>query len=254
MDIRGAADGTPYVRQDAAWEPAVAGATIDYRIGLDDTVPGIVDLQPASPLPGEIGGIDQPTPDDVVVYARKYDLAGVGTWEPISVTGITIADDPPMTPAPIHGQLWYESDTGNTFIWYVDSDAQWVQIAPGAGGADRVVSDFLRHRPDSHRPHRSIWIRPPTLLGGIFDPLPDGLSYARQFNLTTQIWEWIETVTAGLQINTVIPDEVKIGVGEPDVLVHCYGKEITPTCVLYFSDGINPAQQLLHQLLSRKSR
>ena len=38
----------------------------------------------------------------------------------------TISDTPPL--APENGQLWWESDTGDTYIWYDDgSGAQWVQ-------------------------------------------------------------------------------------------------------------------------------
>ena len=75
----------------------------------------------------------------------------------------------------------------------------------------------------------------------MLEPPPDGISYVRQFDLTGQFWTWVEAATAGLQINAVIPDEVKFGPGELDVLVHCYGQHFTPTCVLYASDGINPA-------------
>jgi hypothetical protein len=39
---------------------------------------------------------------------------------------VYVGDTPPAAPVP--GQLWWESDTGNTFIWYVDgSSSQWVQ-------------------------------------------------------------------------------------------------------------------------------
>ena len=75
----------------------------------------------------------------------------------------------------------------------------------------------------------------------MLEPPPDGISYVRQFDLTGSYWNWVEAATAGLQINAVIPDEVKFGPAELDVLVHCYGQHFTPTCVLYASDGINPA-------------
>jgi hypothetical protein len=39
----------------------------------------------------------------------------------------TIADVPPSNP--IHGQLWWESDTGNMFIYVTDANSsQWVQV------------------------------------------------------------------------------------------------------------------------------
>ena len=46
-------------------------------------------------------------------------------------TGVITSDSPP--PSPIPGQLWFQSSTGNTYIWYVDVDsAAWVQfnVAP----------------------------------------------------------------------------------------------------------------------------
>lgn len=47
------------------------------------------------------------------------------------VAGVWIGDTPPTSP--VSGQLWFQSSTGNTFIWYPDQDsAQWVQfnVAP----------------------------------------------------------------------------------------------------------------------------
>src|SRR4029077_5840246 len=40
----------------------------------------------------------------------------------------TVSDTAPSSP--ISGQLWFESDTGKTYIWYTDPNtSQWVQIA-----------------------------------------------------------------------------------------------------------------------------
>ena len=44
-----------------------------------------------------------------------------------------IGDDAPPDPEP--GQIWWESDTGQSFIWYDDgTSAQWVPFASGAQG------------------------------------------------------------------------------------------------------------------------
>ena len=45
-----------------------------------------------------------------------------------------IADVAPTVPAPVHGQLWWDSSTANLYIWYDDgTSAQWVQVnATGA--------------------------------------------------------------------------------------------------------------------------
>lgn len=70
----------------------------------------------------------------------------------LNVSGITISDTAPAAPA--HEDLWYESDTGNTYIYYDDGNtAQWVQIAPGSGSGGT---------------------------GGISDAPVDGLMYARR--------------------------------------------------------------------------
>ncbi len=45
---------------------------------------------------------------------------------------ITISDTIPLDPA--HGDLWYDSTIGRTFIYYVDDDGpQWVDAAPSGG-------------------------------------------------------------------------------------------------------------------------
>lgn len=49
----------------------------------------------------------------------------------VKAGGTSVSDVPPPTPA--SGQLWWESDSGDLFIWYVDADGgQWVQ-ANGPG-------------------------------------------------------------------------------------------------------------------------
>ena len=48
-------------------------------------------------------------------------------WEVAAMLGAQASALPP--PIPSANQLWWESDTGSLFIWYVDPDsAQWVQI------------------------------------------------------------------------------------------------------------------------------
>lgn len=48
-----------------------------------------------------------------------------GAWTNI-VGGAIVSDTAPVSPQ--GGQMWYESDSGNTYIWYSDADSsQWVQ-------------------------------------------------------------------------------------------------------------------------------
>lgn len=69
-------------------------------------------------------------PSDGVSYGRKN-----GAWSTM-VGGATISDTPPVSSL-LPGQLWYESDSGNTYIWYDDGNSQqWVQqnVMPGTAG------------------------------------------------------------------------------------------------------------------------
>lgn len=69
------------------------------------------------------GYIGPDAPNDGKQYVRK-NLA----WSEVSIPpGTYIGDDPPANPAP--GQMWWESDTGNLYIWYNDGNSsQWVQV------------------------------------------------------------------------------------------------------------------------------
>jgi hypothetical protein len=53
-------------------------------------------------------------------------------WELVSLAGASIGDTPPANP--VHGQQFWESDTGNLYIYYTDQtpNSQWVQVN-GAG-------------------------------------------------------------------------------------------------------------------------
>jgi len=66
------------------------------------------------------------------VWKRKGTGGGSGGGAATS-----IGDTPPATP--INGQLWWESDSGITYIWYDDGDTeQWVQLSTVASTADYV--------------------------------------------------------------------------------------------------------------------
>lgn len=60
-------------------------------------------------------------PSNGLTYGRKN-----GAWSTI-VGGAVVSDTAPAGPLQ-SGQLWYESDSGNTFLWYDDGNSQqWVQ-------------------------------------------------------------------------------------------------------------------------------
>jgi hypothetical protein len=49
--------------------------------------------------------------------------------------GVTVSDTPPSSPSA--GDLWYESDTGKTFVYY---DSFWVEVGAGSGvGLDSIA-------------------------------------------------------------------------------------------------------------------
>jgi hypothetical protein len=77
------------------------------------------------------GYISPDAPNDGTQYVRQS--AG---WAPVSVPpGTAISDTPPASPQP--GQMWWESDTGNLYIWFNDgTSSQWVQVAGGPTIAD----------------------------------------------------------------------------------------------------------------------
>ena len=69
------------------------------------------------------------------------------TGTPVTVYA---SDNPPVNPA--LSQLWWESDSGNLFIWYADGDsAQWVQVSgmpktepPTALARNRIVNGAMQ--------------------------------------------------------------------------------------------------------------
>jgi hypothetical protein len=74
-------------------------------------------------------------PSDGTQYARKN-----AAWAAVSVPAVTsVSDNAPSSPQPF--QLWWESDTGNLYIWYTDADtSQWVQINL-SGGAGALTAE-----------------------------------------------------------------------------------------------------------------
>jgi hypothetical protein len=196
-------------------------------ITIDDTVtPNVINLDPATPT--DIGGITEPT-TPLVRHNRVWD-GTVGSWEPT---------------------------TDLDSILYagvgLSKDGQTVNLQPpGADHTDPTRIGGVRSPPRSatqglQLDGDGLLQAPPATnfdAGVLTEPLPDGIAHARQYNLTGQYWEWVPTETAGLQINTIIPDEVKYGPNEIDVLIHCYGKEYTPTCVLHANDAAGVPQPL----------
>jgi hypothetical protein len=93
------------------------------------------------------------SPSDGTLYKPSggptYRYTG-GVWtvvQPASNMAF-IQDTPPTSPAPVHGQLWWESDTGALYVYFDDGNSQqWVQInglslgaaAPAYDGKEYVL-------------------------------------------------------------------------------------------------------------------
>ena len=112
---------------------SAAGDATLYRsaanvLKTDDTLEvasGIVTLAtdgaPSAALAN--GAIAVDTTNDVFYFRSS------GAWQEVSGGGasLTVSDTPPA--APEAGNLWFESDTGNTLVYYTDANtSQWVEL------------------------------------------------------------------------------------------------------------------------------
>ncbi len=79
------------------------------------------------------GSIAVDTTNDVFYYRSS------GSWTQVSTTPTTVSDTAPSNPSA--GDLWYESDTGNTVVYYDDGvgAAQWVELGHAA---DSTVVEY----------------------------------------------------------------------------------------------------------------
>ena len=77
--------------------------------------------------------------------------------------GATISETAPASP--VAGQVWFESDTAQTYVYY---DSQWIEI--GASGTAAIVSDTVPSNPVSGQ----IWFNSST--GGTYVYYTDGSS------------------------------------------------------------------------------
>jgi hypothetical protein len=67
----------------------------------------------------------------------------VGAWKLVGgglSTGVWIGDIPPVNP--VVGQLWWQSSSGSSFIWFDDgSSKQWVQFNAGPAATSNMLWD-----------------------------------------------------------------------------------------------------------------
>ena len=85
------------------------------------------------------------------------------TYVDLGAGGATISETAPASP--VAGQVWFESDTAQTYVYY---DSQWIEI--GASGTAAIVSDTVPSNPVSGQ----IWFNSST--GGTYVYYTDGSS------------------------------------------------------------------------------
>lgn len=93
--------------------------------------------------------IPNDAPADGKTYGRKDNA-----WATV-VGGATISDTAPGG-SKLPGQLWFESDTGNTFIWFDDGNTtQWVQI--NSGGVQQAIATDAPSDGNSYTRRNGVW-------------------------------------------------------------------------------------------------
>lgn len=72
---------------------------------------------------------------------NKFYFRSGSTWQEVSGGGATNSDTAPASPS--NGDIWFETDTAKTFVWYEDGTSnQWVEIgaaSAAANGADGSI-------------------------------------------------------------------------------------------------------------------
>ena len=106
-------------------------------------------------IPGAITVFDENTPVSSASSITQLNFVGAAVTANVSVQSpsghpgiaatvtvipVNVGDNPPNTPTPNEGELWWESDTGRLKIYYQDTDTtQWVDTNPPLT-QDRIAS------------------------------------------------------------------------------------------------------------------
>ena len=101
-------------------------------------------------IPGAITVFDENTPVSSASSITQLNFVGAAVTANVSVQSpsghpgiaatvtvipVNVGDNPPNTPTPNEGELWWESDTGDLYIYYNDGDSsQWVMANSGGRG------------------------------------------------------------------------------------------------------------------------
>ena len=190
--------------------------------GLNLGADGSLTLRPAGEYP-LLGGIFEPP----ILPADKTYVRKTGQWvEALQSAGVLVSDTPPVPtpPATNHpqGTMWWESDTGDLYVWYIDVDTgQWVQVNGESAPPTITVSDDPPQTPtenqlwwDSNKGTLNLWytdvdttqwveVAAPQKPGVPEAPI-DGVPYARRdanWVATTSLAATPGDVKSGFQVN-----------------------------------------------------
>ena len=108
-------------------------------------------------LPGAITIFDEGTPVSSASSITQVNFVGAavtaqvsaqspsghpGIAATVTVIPVNVGDNPPNNPSPNTGELWWESDTGDLYVYYNDGDsAQWVMANSGGRGLPGIDGD-----------------------------------------------------------------------------------------------------------------
>jgi hypothetical protein len=204
----------------------IGGVTVVARSatqGLDCTAAGSLTAPLATNLLA--GSIVEPPPDDAQ-YVRTRTVAGVSSWVPASVSDIAFGTglnyDETLTPPVVDLQ------PPNINEWADATKIGGINVPPRTATQGLAIEgNGLTQAP----------LATDLLAGTFTEPPSNGIAHVRKWDTTTSTWIWTPALTAGLTITGLIPDKAIISATAPDVTVHAYGSEFTPTCKLY-ADGV----------------
>ena len=107
--------------------------TDDTLVATTGIVTLATDGAPSTALANGALAVD--TTNDVFYFRSS------GAWQEVSGGGasLTVSDTPPSSPDA--GNLWFESDTGNTLVYYTDANtSQWVEIGQNVDSSHEFLS------------------------------------------------------------------------------------------------------------------
>ncbi len=100
-------------------------------------IPGAISVYDEGTIVGTANSITQLNFEGAAVTAEvdvQNPSGHPGIAATITVIPTSIGDDPPSDPR--HGELWWETDSGDLFIYYVDPDGTGIWVTANSGGGN----------------------------------------------------------------------------------------------------------------------